>query len=210
MSYDIFDQLCMNTRRKSRAHGFLVSPVSKLMLKPIPYRHSDHLRISVQSVANRQTPLTRGPIHCFDEDNFPGHEDVSPSAQEHLSQIFSNLDTQVDTIGLNGEDVTLHGTDQHSISYDYSTSWVDSWVIIIAEQNFGFPLRSPSLIAVYLLIWEDYIKCNNSVVGSSCQAGCLPYTPSGALEDQRAQRISPMDRRGKGISLLIVEIDPGT
>lgn len=161
MSYDIFDQLCMNTRRKSRAHGFLVSPVSKLMLKPIPYRHSDHLRISVQSVANRQTPLTRGPIHCFDEDNFPGHEDVSPSAQEHLSQIFSNLDTQVDTIGLNGEDVTLHGTDQHSISYDYSTSWVDSWVIIIAEQNFGFPLRSPSLIAVYLLIWEDYIKCQS-------------------------------------------------
>ncbi|RYC61691.1 hypothetical protein CHU98_g4510 [Xylaria longipes] len=131
------------------------------------------------------TPLTRGPINCFDEDDFPGHGDVSSSAQDDLSQEFSDIYPEVETIGPNTQGVTLHGTDGHGINYDYSAEWVDGCVTTVAEQDFGFPLGSPSLITAYLLVREDYTKCNNGGVGGSCQVGCLLYTFTGALGDQR-------------------------
>ncbi|KAI1159223.1 pectate lyase superfamily protein-domain-containing protein [Nemania serpens] len=130
------------------------------------------------------TPLTRGPINCFNEADFPGHGDVSSSAQDQFSQFFSDEDTQVDTIGPDTPDVTLHGTDQHGVNYDYSAAWVDGCFTTVAEQSFGFPLGSPSQITAYLLVREDYTKCNNGGVGGSCQVGCLLYTFTGALGDQ--------------------------
>ncbi|KAI0810214.1 pectate lyase superfamily protein-domain-containing protein [Xylaria sp. FL0064] len=130
------------------------------------------------------TPLTRGPINCFNEDDFPGHGDISPSAQDEFSQAFSDEDTEVDTIGPDTPGVTLHGTDEHGINYDYSAEWVDGCVTTVPEQSFGFPLGSPSLITAYLLVREDYTKCDNGGVGGSCQVGCLVYTFKGALGDQ--------------------------
>ncbi|TGJ80754.1 hypothetical protein E0Z10_g8017 [Xylaria hypoxylon] len=99
-----------------------------------------------------------GPINCFDEDDFPGHGDVSASAQDDLSQIFSDIYPEVETIGPNSRAVTLHGTDMHGINYDYSAEWADGCVTTVAEQDFGFPLGSPSLITAYLLVREDYTK----------------------------------------------------
>ncbi|KAI1197901.1 hypothetical protein F5X97DRAFT_324116 [Nemania serpens] len=90
-------------------------------------------------------------------------------AQYQFSQLFSDEDTEVDTIGPDTPGVTLHGTDQHGINYDYSAEWVDGCVTTIDEQSFGFPLGSPS---------------NNGGVGGSCQVGCLVYTFKGALGDQ--------------------------
>lgn len=109
---------------------------------------------------------------------------MSSSAQDQFSQLFSDEDTEVDTVGPDTAAVTLHGTDQHGINYDYSAEWFDGCVTTVGEQSFGFPLGSPSEITAYLLVRVDYTKCNNGGVGGSCQVGCLLYTFTGALGDQ--------------------------
>lgn len=131
------------------------------------------------------TPLTRGPINCFDEADFPGHADVNPDDQDELSYIFSTIYTDVPTIGPGDDPVTLHGTDKHGINYDFSAEWVHGCVTTVDRQSFGFPIGDFSLVTAYLLVREDYTKCNNGGVGGSCQAGCLLYTFKGALGDQR-------------------------
>lgn len=105
------------------------------------------------------TPLTRGPINCFDEADFPGHAVVNPDDQEELSYIFSTIDSDVETIGPGDKAVTLHGTDKHGINYDLSAEWVKGCVMTVDRQSFGFPIGSPSQITTYLLVREDYTKC---------------------------------------------------
>ncbi|GAW12853.1 hypothetical protein ANO14919_022240 [Xylariales sp. No.14919] len=130
------------------------------------------------------TPLTRGPINCFDEADFPGHADIQPGDQDDSSRKFSDKegDTDDDTIGPGDPAFTLHSVDSHGANYDYSCRWVDGCVTEVERQDFGFPLgvNSGSLITAYLLVREDYTKCNNGGVGGSCQVGCLLYTFEGA------------------------------
>lgn len=86
---------------------------------------------------------------------------MSSSAQDQFSQLFSDEDTEVDTVGPDTAAVTLHGTDQHGINYDYSAEWFDGCVTTVGEQSFGFPLGSPSEITAYLLVRVDYTKCES-------------------------------------------------
>ncbi|KAK7729355.1 hypothetical protein SLS63_006228 [Diaporthe eres] len=108
-----------------------------------------------------ETPLTRGPVDCFDEADFPGHADIQSGDQDDFSQAFSNLRGSVgddDTIGPGDGVFTLRRTDSHGVNYDYSCSWVPGCVTEVDRQSFGFPLGSPSEITAYLLVREDYTK----------------------------------------------------
>jgi hypothetical protein len=96
---------------------------------------------------------------------------VSPSAQDDFSNRFSEEDKEVDTIGPNTQGVTLHGTDGHGINYDYSAEWVDGCVTTVPEQSFGFPIGSPSLITAYLLVREDFTKCEFKPYPTSQRSG---------------------------------------
>ncbi|KAK4209912.1 pectate lyase superfamily protein-domain-containing protein [Rhypophila decipiens] len=133
-------------------------------------------------------PLTRGPIVCHDEADFPGHADINPGYQDDFSDDFSGLRTDEelfpggdDTMGPNSPPIRYRRTDRYGINYDFTCEWVPGCVTTVSGQSFGFPLGSPSLITAYLLVREDYTKCNNGGVGGSCQAGCLRYTFTGGL-----------------------------
>ncbi|KAH6856895.1 pectin lyase fold/virulence factor [Chaetomium sp. MPI-CAGE-AT-0009] len=144
------------------------------------------------------TPLTRGAINCFDEADFPGHADIQSGDQDDFSTAFSNLRTQMgddDLLGPDDPPVTLRRTDSHGVNYDYSCSWVPGCVTEVEKQSFGFPLGSPSLITAYLLVREDYTKCNNGGVGGSCQVGCLLYTFEGGRGDEPTDPCADFDCR---------------
>ncbi|TRX94651.1 hypothetical protein FHL15_004423 [Xylaria flabelliformis] len=155
------------------------------------------------------TPLTRGPINCFDESDFPGHADIQSGDQDELSGIFSGIDVGTgddDTIGPGDMAIRLRGVDGHGVNYDYSCEWVAGCVTEVDRQSFRFPLGSPSLITAYLLVREDYTKCNNGGVGGSCQAGCLLYTFEGARGDDGRR----LDGNVTTVTLTSVTSTPGT
>ncbi|TLD31026.1 hypothetical protein PspLS_01908 [Pyricularia sp. CBS 133598] len=129
-----------------------------------------------------KTPLQRGPIRCFNEADFPGHADLQSSDQDRFSTRFSGVRTEMgndDSIGPGDPGISRRYTDNYGVNYDYSCRWVPGCVTDVAKQSFGFPLGSPSLITAYLLVRENYIKCNNGGVGGTCQVGCLLYTFEG-------------------------------
>ncbi|KAK4173152.1 glucan-beta-glucosidase [Triangularia setosa] len=141
-------------------------------------------------------PLTRGPINCFNEADFPGHADLQSSEQDSGSQEFSNMRVDMepdDTIGPGDPPVRLRWVDRHGVNYDYTAEWVAGCVTTVPRQSFGFPLGSPSLITAYLLVREDYTKCNNGGVGGTCQAGCLLYTFEGGRGDFPTNPTDPCD-----------------
>lgn len=58
-------------------------------------------------------PLTRGPINCFKESDFPGHADLQPGDQDRFSVDFSSLRNGMgddDTIGPGDAPITLRKT----------------------------------------------------------------------------------------------------
>ena len=108
------------------------------------------------------TPLTRGPINCFNEDDFPGHADLQSGDQDDFSEAFSNLRTQMgdnDLLGPDDPPVRLRRVDSHGVNYDFSCSWVPGCKTTVEKQSFGFPIGSPSAITAYLLVREDFTKC---------------------------------------------------
>lgn len=129
-------------------------------------------------------PLTRGPINCFNEKDFPGHGDIQSGDQDRLSSDFSNLRRDMgddDSIGPGDAPIRFRGTDSKGVNYDFRVEWVAGCVTTVGRQSFGFPLGlQQSLITAYLLVRENYTKCNNGGVGGTCQAGCLLYTFEGA------------------------------
>ncbi|KAK4115503.1 hypothetical protein N656DRAFT_383144 [Canariomyces notabilis] len=134
------------------------------------------------------TPLTRGPIKCFNEADFPGHADIQPDDQDAFSRDFSALN--IDTIGPDDGSFPYRVKDSHGVFYDYRVEWVAGCVTTVERQDFRFPLgMSQSLITAYLLVREDYTKCNNGGVGGSCQVGCLLYTFEGGRGGQVADSI---------------------
>lgn len=106
-------------------------------------------------------PLERGPIKCFSESDFPGHADLQSGAQDTGSKRFSELlSNGSDLIGPGDEPIKYHHRDKHGVNYDYSCSWVDGCKTAVDKQSFHFPDRnSTSLITAYLLVREDYTKC---------------------------------------------------
>lgn len=115
------------------------------------------------------TPLAREGIVCHNEADFPGHADISSSAQDDFSTDFSGLS------GPNGDDnlfdgagsVTLNEEDGHGVSYSYSVEWVSGCVTTQDTQNFRFPLGQGGIITAYLIVREAYTKCKS-----------LPYNDS--------------------------------
>ena len=121
-------------------------------------------------------PLTRDPINCFKESDFPGHGDLQSGDQDQFSVDFSSLRSQMgndDSIGPGDAPIRYRRTDKHGINYDYRVEWVAGCVTTVARQSFGFPLgMSQSLITAYLLVREDFTKCK-----------CLSF-PLGCLENR--------------------------
>jgi hypothetical protein len=107
------------------------------------------------------TPLTRGPIECFKESDFPGHADINPGAQDNFSKDFSNLrgDVADDSIGPGSAPWELRKQDGDDINYYFKAEWVSGCVTTVEKQSFGFPLGSPSQITAYLLVRENFTKC---------------------------------------------------
>ncbi|RYP91394.1 hypothetical protein DL770_002439 [Monosporascus sp. CRB-9-2] len=131
--------------------------------------------------ATPTTPLERGEIVCHNEADFPGHADISSSAQDDFSTDFSGLEGPggSDDLGPDTGGITLSMQDGDGINYWYGVFWVQGCVTETATQNFRFPLGSPSSITAYLLMRENYTKCNNGGVGGKVQVGCLEYTFTG-------------------------------
>ncbi|KAF7557793.1 hypothetical protein G7Z17_g409 [Cylindrodendrum hubeiense] len=127
------------------------------------------------------TPLARGGIVCHNEDDFPGHADISSSSQDDFSTDFSGLS------GPNGDDdlfdgagsVNLNTEDGHGVSYAYSVEWVSGCVTTQDTQDFRFPLPRDGIITAYLIVREAFTKCDNGGVGGQEQVGCLLYDFTG-------------------------------
>lgn len=50
--------------------------------------------------------------------------------------------------------------DSKGVNYDFRVEWVAGCVTTVKRQSFGFPLgMSQSLITAYLLVRENYTKC---------------------------------------------------
>ncbi|KAK0666621.1 family 71 putative glycoside hydrolase [Cercophora samala] len=151
---------------------------------------------SPTSTSNPNTrPLARGPINCFRESDFPGHADVQSGDQDRFSVDFSSLRKGMgddDTIGPGDKPITFRTKDGKGVNYYFQVEWVAGCVTTVGRQSFGFPLgtASQNLITAYLLVRENYTKCNNGGVGGTCQAGCLLYTFEGARGDVRAFRLA--------------------
>lgn len=65
-----------------------------------------------------------------------------------------------DTIGPGDAPITLRKTDSKGVNYDFRVEWVAGCVTTVKRQSFGFPLgMSQSLITAYLLVRENYTKC---------------------------------------------------
>ncbi|KAL2788774.1 pectate lyase superfamily protein-domain-containing protein [Aspergillus keveii] len=131
-------------------------------------------------------PLVRRPINCFDEADFPGHADIQSGYQDDYSFDFSSLRSEMgddDLIGPDDGPIAMWRTDTYGVNYYFSCNWIPGCVTEVEKQSFGFPLGSPSPITAYLLVREDYTKCNNGGVGGSCQVGCLLYTFVGGQGD---------------------------
>ncbi|KAK4164601.1 glucan-beta-glucosidase [Cladorrhinum sp. PSN259] len=148
-------------------------------------------------------PLTRGPINCFNEADFPGHADIQSGDQDEGSKGFSNLRGQMgddDSIGPGDAPIRFNLKDSHDVNYDYRVEWVAGCVTTVQRQSFGFPLgMSQSLITAYLLVRESYTKCGgNGGVGGSCQAGCLLYTFEGGRGDGPTAPCDGFDCRACG------------
>jgi hypothetical protein len=114
------------------------------------------------STTHVPTPLTRGPVNCFNEADFPGHADIQSGDQDTFSSDFSSLRNQMedDTIGPGDAPIRFRRTDSHGVNYDYRVEWVAGCVTTVERQSFAFPLgMSQSLITSYLLVREDYTKC---------------------------------------------------
>jgi hypothetical protein len=104
------------------------------------------------------TPLTRGPINCHSESDFPGHADIQSNDQDTFAREFSSLDDI--TIGPGDAPVKLRRTDRHGVNYDYRAEWLPGCTTTVERQSFLYPLgMTQSLITAYLLSREDYIKC---------------------------------------------------
>ncbi|RYP73619.1 hypothetical protein DL771_003507 [Monosporascus sp. 5C6A] len=136
---------------------------------------------TTEEPATPTTPLERSEIVCHNEADFPGHADISSSAQDDFSTDFSGLRGPggSDDLGPDTGGITLSLQDGHGINYWYGVFWVQGCVTETATQNFRFPLGSPSSITAYLLMRENYTKCNNGGVGGKVQVGCLEYTFTG-------------------------------
>ncbi|KAH7636146.1 hypothetical protein B0T09DRAFT_391134 [Sordaria sp. MPI-SDFR-AT-0083] len=121
-------------------------------------------------------PLTRGPIHCHNEADYPNHDDVNPKDQDHFSEDFMDVDAKVDTIGPNDKPFVLRGFDNYGVLYVYRAEWVEGCVTTVSKQNFHYPLGESSEVTAYMLVRENYVFCNNGGTGGWTQAGCLKYT----------------------------------
>jgi hypothetical protein len=62
------------------------------------------------------TPLTRSPVKCFNEADFPGHADIQSGDQDTFSVDFSSLDDV--TIGPGDAPIRLRRTDRHGVNHD--------------------------------------------------------------------------------------------
>lgn len=106
------------------------------------------------------TPLERGPIKCFDESDFPGHADLQSGAQDGFSKQFSGLRSGSDDLIGPGDAPVYHRyTDGHGVNYDYECRWVDGCKTTKDKMSFQFPIGGGSLITAYLLVREDFTKC---------------------------------------------------
>ncbi len=103
------------------------------------------------------TPLARGPVNCFSEADFPGHADIQSGDQDTFSIDFSGLGDF--TIGPNDAPLRLRRTDGHGVNYDYRVEWVAGCVTTVEKMSYRFPLGMSSQITAYLLVREDYTKC---------------------------------------------------
>ncbi|KAK4172863.1 hypothetical protein QBC36DRAFT_336990 [Triangularia setosa] len=112
-------------------------------------------------------PLTRGPINCFNERDFPGHADIQSGDQGRFSAEFSNLRREMgddDTIGPGNAPIRFRRTDGKGVNYDFRVEWVAGCMTTVGRQSFGFPLgMTQSLITAYLPVRENYIKLRVSV-----------------------------------------------
>ncbi|CAI6094609.1 unnamed protein product, partial [Clonostachys chloroleuca] len=87
--------------------------------------------------------------------------DIKPDSQDDFFTEFNRLRGGVadDSIGPGSSPWELRKKDGHGISYWFKTEWAAGYVTTIDKQSFGFPLGSPSLITAYLLVREDFTKC---------------------------------------------------
>ncbi|KAH6894711.1 hypothetical protein B0T10DRAFT_399106, partial [Thelonectria olida] len=136
----------------------------------------------VETTSPPQTPLELKPVVCENEADFPGHADVSPSAQNSYADLFCEIDTMdngVTDMGPGDEPLERVRLDQHEITYYYSVSWIDGCVTSVDRQDVAEPLGSDGMACKDILV-KAYSDCTNGGVGGYIDAGCLRYQFIGA------------------------------
>ncbi|KAH7629776.1 glycosyl hydrolase family 71-domain-containing protein [Sordaria sp. MPI-SDFR-AT-0083] len=117
-------------------------------------------------------PLTRGPIHCHNEADFPDHNYINPKDQDDYAKQLKDI-FELETIGPNGG--FLMPINHNGGWLSYSGTWVDGCVTTVSRQNIYYPLGESNEVTAYMLMRDNYVLCNNGGCGGWTQAGCVKY-----------------------------------
>ncbi|KAK8093891.1 glucan -beta-glucosidase protein [Apiospora hydei] len=119
--------------------------------------------------------MARGPVQCHRPADFPGHADIAAEDQQNFSVDFSGQSHSGLKPG--SKPIYMKASGTHDISYEYEARWIDGCETTVPSQSFQSPLgEGNGDITAYLLVREDFTKCNNGGIGGWTQVGCLKYT----------------------------------
>ena len=104
-------------------------------------------------------PLTRGPIHCHNEADFPDHNYINPKDQDDYAKQLKDI-FELETIGPNGG--FLMPINHNGGWLSYSGTWVDGCVTTVSRQNIYYPLGESNEVTAYMLMRDNYVLCKLS------------------------------------------------
>lgn len=133
--------------------------------KPPPSKPTTTKKPAPTTKPTTKTPLERSEIKCWDEGDFPGHADISPSAQDGFAEEFSGLGTENVTPAAPAG-LWISREDKDGIWYSYGAEWVKGCVLDESSQSQSFrqPLGNGGAatdITAYLLVRENFEKCES-------------------------------------------------
>lgn len=90
-----------------------------------------------------ETPLQLKDVVCEDENDFPGHGDVSPQSQAGYAESFCGGDlaeSRSKTLGPDDDPMEELKRDGGDISYNYSISWIEGCKTEVDKQYIQWPI----------------------------------------------------------------------
>lgn len=112
-----------------------------------------------------ETPLELQDVVCEDENDFPGHGDVSSRSQSGFAESFCGGDlaaSRSKTLGPDDDAMEELKRDGGGISYNYSISWINGCKTEVDKQYIQWPIGQEDSFSSCLQIFERaYGDCKN-------------------------------------------------